>query len=293
MNGLLRVLPGHPSAVYGEDGAGDVVTCGGAKVESGAGQVLWLSPASSRDAFKDLAIAGFVGLQSFCVTSGEVARGNGVDLDALGCPLVRKGFGKLGHSAFACGVGGNADATLEAEQGGDIDDLAAVDAGAAAGDHVARYKLGKLKDAGQVDLKYLLPVFQRNVFGGGARDGAGVVDEDVDAAELFLNLGEEVFGPCGGGEVGAEGGGAGADDGGGFGGGAAVAVAGDGSPGLRERDSDGYAEPTGGACDESDFVVEAEGVEDVDLHVWHLRPMYVGQALTSNRSYLELGGRFV
>jgi len=112
-------------------------------------------------------------------------------------------------------------------------------------------------------LNDLLPVFEGEFFSGVADDGAGVVDEDIDAAEFFLDLGEEVFGSRGGGEVGAEGRGFVADGGGGFGGGATVAVTGDGGSGLRERGGDGGSEAAGGAGDESYFVVEAEEVQCV------------------------------
>ena len=123
--------------------------------------------------------------------------------------------------------------------------------------------MGELEDAGEVDLKDLLPVGEGRVFGGVAQDGARVVDEDVDAAESVLDLREEILGSRGGGEVGAEGGGLLADGGGGFGGGAAIAVAGDGGSRLRERRGDGRAEAAGGAGDESNFVVEAEEVQRV------------------------------
>ena len=96
-------------------------------------------------------------------------------------------------------------------------------------------------------------------------DGSGVVDEDVYAAVTFVDLGEEVFGAGGGGEVGAEGGGLGADRGGGFESGAAVAVTGYVCSGLGEGEGDSGAKASGGAGDECDFAVEAEGIEDG----WH------------------------
>ena len=223
---------------------------------------MWGSPAACRDAFQDLAVAGLVGLEGFGVGGGEVARGDGVDLDVFGGPLVGEGFGELGDSALGGGVGGDADAALEAEQGGDVDDFA----GGLPGDEVAGGELGELEDAGEVDLQDLLPVFEGDVFGGVAEDGAGVVDEDVDVAELRFDLGEEGLGAGGGGEVGLEGGGfsAGGDDCcGGLVGGAAVAVDGDGGSGLGEGSGDGCTESAGGSGDEGDFIVEAEEVEDV------------------------------
>jgi hypothetical protein len=209
-------------------------------------------------------------LQGFGVGGGEVAGGDGVDLDSLGGPLVGEGLGELGDSAFAGGVGGDANASLKAEEGGDVDDFAAVCAEAAAGDHVAGGELGELKDAGEIDLKDLLPVFEGDLFGGGAENGSGVVDEDVDAAESFFDLGEEIFGAGGGGEIGAKGCGVFADGCGGLRGSAAVAVTGYGGSRLRESDGDGGAEAAGGAGDEGYLVVEAEAFEDVEGLVGHL-----------------------
>jgi len=63
-------LTAHPSAVYGDDGSGDVVAGMGAEEESGSGEILRLSPAACGDAFEDLAVAGLVGLQGFGVGGG-------------------------------------------------------------------------------------------------------------------------------------------------------------------------------------------------------------------------------
>ena len=115
-----------------------------------------------------------------------------------------------------------------------------------------------MEDAGEVDLQDLLPGVEGGVYGGVAVDGAGVVDEDVDAAEVGFDGGEERFRAGGGGEIGLEGGGCasvGRDGGGCFGGGAAVAVDGDGGSGLGEGGGDGCAEAAGCAGDESYFAV--------------------------------------
>ena len=84
-------LAAHPAAVYGEDGAGDVVAGGGAEEDGGAGEVFGLAPAAGGDAFEDLAVAGFVGLQGFGVGGGEVAGGDGVDLNVFAAPTRWRG----------------------------------------------------------------------------------------------------------------------------------------------------------------------------------------------------------
>jgi hypothetical protein len=226
-------LSAHPSAVDGKNGAGDVVAGWGAEKESCTSKVLRLAPAGCGDAFEDLAISGLIGLECLSVGGGEVAGGDGVDLNSFGSPLIGECFGELGYATFAGGVGGDADATLKAEKGGYVDDFSHILAGGGACDHVAGCELSELEDAGEVNLENLLPVCEGYIFCGGAEDGAGVVDEDIDAAKFFFDLGEEVFGTGGGGEIGAEGCGALADGFGGFSSGATVAVAGHFGSGLR------------------------------------------------------------
>jgi hypothetical protein len=69
LNGLDAeiVLPAHPPAIDGKNGASNVVARGTAKVQSGSRKVLRLTPARSRNAFKDLSIARLVGLKRFSV----------------------------------------------------------------------------------------------------------------------------------------------------------------------------------------------------------------------------------
>ncbi len=231
LRGLRGGLAAHPSAVDGEDGSGDVVAGGGAEEQCCAGEVRGVSPATGGDALENLAVAGFVGLQGLGVGGGEVAGGDGVDLNALGGPLVSEGLGKLGDAAFGGSVGRDADATLETEKAGDVDDFA----GGLARDEVASDELGELEDAGEVDLEDLFPGVEGRVDGGVAVYRAGVVDKDVDAAEVLVDAAEE--GLCTGsvGEIGLEGGGGatgGCDVGCGLCGGAAIAVNGDVGSGL-------------------------------------------------------------
>ena len=201
-------------------------------------------------------------MEGLGVRGGEVAGSDGVDLDAARGPLVGEGLGELGHAAFGGGVGGYADASLEAEEGGDVDDFAS----GVAGDDAAGGKLGELKDGGEVDLEDVLPGFELSGFGGVAVDSAGVVDEDVDAAEGIVDLLEEVFGPGGGGEVRAEGGGLRPDLLRCVEGGAAVAVAGDRGSGLSEGDGNGGTEAACRAGDQGDFAVEAEEIDGGESH---------------------------
>ena len=56
------VLTAHPSAIYGDDGSGDVVAGAGTEKERSSGEVLRLSPAGGGNPLEDLAVAGLVGL---------------------------------------------------------------------------------------------------------------------------------------------------------------------------------------------------------------------------------------
>ena len=262
-------LAAHPSAVYGEDGSRDVIAGGGAEEESGSGEILGLAPTGSGDAFEYLAVSSLVRLEGFGVGGAEVAGCNGVDLNTFGCPLVGKGFGELGDASFAGGVSGDADASLEAEKRRDVDDLAV-----AARNHVASGELRELERASEVDLEDAVPVFESDFFGSSTVDGAGVVDEDIDAAQRSDGLMEEVFGSVDVREIRLEGVGfaaCGVDGRGGVIGGAAVAMAGNRGSGLCQRNRDGSAEAAGGTCDEGYLVVEAEEIEGVRLGVCHAR----------------------
>ena len=247
-------LAGEPAAVDDEDVAGDVVAGCGGEEDGGAGEVFGVAPAAGGDALEDLTIAGLVGLESFSVGGGEVAGRDGVDLDVAARPLVGEGFGELGNSAFAGGVCGNADAALEAEERGNVDDFA----WCVAGDHVAADELAELEDRGEVDLQDLLPGVERVVLGLVAEDHAGVVYQDVDAAEFGDDFGEEARCGVGGGQVCLESCGVAADGCRGFSGGAAIAMTRDGCAGLGEASGDSGTESGGCSRDESDFAVEAK-----------------------------------
>ena len=202
-----------------------------------------MTPASGGDALENLPVASFVSLQGFGIRGAEVARSDGVDLNAFGSPLVGESFGELGDAAFAGCIGGNADASLKAEERCDVDDFAA-----AAGNHVTSGELRKLKGAGEIDLEDAIPIFESDVFGGGAVDGAGVVDEDVDATECGDDLVEEMLGSTGIREISLEGMGdaaCGRDSGSCVVGWAAVAVASYGGSGLRESSGDSGTETAG------------------------------------------------
>lgn len=68
----------------------------------------------------------------------DVPRRNGVDGDALGRPLVGEALGQLSDGALGRRVGGDGEAALEGQEGGEVDDAAsaACDGGGFEVEHV-------------------------------------------------------------------------------------------------------------------------------------------------------------
>jgi len=173
------VLAVEPAAVDEQDVTIDVVGGGGCEEHGSATQILRCAPAASGDAFEDSLGAFRILLQRLGIVGGKVTGSNSVDLHTLACPLVGKGLGKLADAALGCSISGHVDATLEGEQRGDVDDLSG-----ALGEHLAAGILAEPEDAVQVHVDNGLPVLGGVLSGRSAADDAGVVDEDVDGAEV-------------------------------------------------------------------------------------------------------------
>ena len=132
-------------------------------------------------------------------------------------------------------------------------------------EHVAARVLRETKDAGEVDVDQRLPVFFR-IFGGRrAANDAGVVDQNVDGAEVTDGFFHQARADGGIAHVAGEGHGSCADRFDfllrGFRR-RAGAMNGDVGAGLGKRYGDGSAKAARGAGDESDFAVEIEFVEN-------------------------------
>jgi hypothetical protein len=238
----------------------DVVAGGGGEEDGGSGEVFGVAPATGGNAIEDLTGALGIVLQGLGVVGGEVAGGDGVDVDAAGGPLVGEGLGELADAAFGRGIGRDVDASLEGEQRGDVDDFAA-----ALGEHVAAGVLGEAEDTGEVDIDDSLPVFGGVVGGGGAADDAGVVDEDVNGAEAGDGFVDEAMADILVADVADEGDGmsaGGVDECLGFFWDGAGAVESDVGASFGESEGDAGAEAARGTSDESVFTFEGELIED-------------------------------
>src|SRR6202012_999008 len=121
-------LPSHPPTIDCQHGAGDIVARRRAQKKRSSRKVLRLPPASSRDAFEDLAIPCLVRLQRLRVRRRKVAGSNRIHLNAFGGPLVSKRLGQLSDPALTRSVRRNANASLKTQQRSDVHDLPAVHA---------------------------------------------------------------------------------------------------------------------------------------------------------------------
>ena len=186
------------------------------------------------------------------------AWGDGVDADG-GAEGAGEGFGHHDEGGFAGAVGDGAAGADDAGDAGDVDD----DAAFANGEGFAG-GAGGLEWAFEVDGEDAVPVFIAHGVEVGEVDeagGAGVVDEDVEAAECFdcfLNHGA-AGGIVGDISLGDDGLGAGraALVGDGLGAvGGLVVVDGHAAAGLGELQRGGGADAAGGAGDEGGFGLE-------------------------------------
>ena len=91
-------------------------------------------------------------------------------------PLVGEELGQAGDAVLGGGVARDADAALEGEQRGDVDDGAA----GLAREGGAGEGLGEEEHRLEVHVDHVVPVGLGEVDGVGAADDAGVVDEDVE-----------------------------------------------------------------------------------------------------------------
>ena len=247
----------------------DIVAGGRCEKDDCAGKVFRLSPATGGNAIEDLACPHGVVLQGLSIVRGHVAGCNGVDVDAFGSPLIGEGLGELSYAALGRCIGGYPDATLKGEDRGNVDDFAG-----AFGQHVPAGELGEAEDAGEVDVDNRIPVFFGVVGGGRAADDAGVVDEDVDGAEVLDGFINKARADGGIAHIACQGNGFRAGFGDKFLGGpgdAGRAVHGDLGAGLGQGDRDPCAEAARGSGDECGLANQLEIIEDqgnLSFRVW-------------------------
>lgn len=118
----MSYLPAHPSAVNSEHLTADISARPTGEVYHAALEVVRTAPPTRRntrqDAFRTLLVVD----QRRIHFRRDVTRRNGIDTNALGCPLVAKRLGQLRNTALARRVRRNGQAALEAQQRRNVDD---------------------------------------------------------------------------------------------------------------------------------------------------------------------------
>ena len=171
------------AAVDVESVPGDVAGGVGGEKEDGGGYVGVGTVAGEGDLGENGGLLGFV---EFVSHGGlDETGGDGVDGDAAGGELACQGLGEADEAGFGGGVVGLAGGADFADNGGDVDDATG------AGFHHGRDdSLGEQEGAGEVGAEDVIEVGELHAEGESVFGDAGVVDEDVDGAEV----GEDLFG---------------------------------------------------------------------------------------------------
>ena len=163
-----------------------------------------MAAAAERDA-GDGRLGGFGGRVGGVKTRAEdEAGGEGVDTHALRSEFAGEGAREGEHGALGGGVGeGTAVAALAAGERGEVHDAGAA-ASLRGGDEMRGGGASDAAHAADVEGDHVGPEFVVGLEEGAAADeGAGIVDENVEAAEEGDGLGDEGVALLGGGEIGA------------------------------------------------------------------------------------------
>src|SRR3989337_2549857 len=117
-------------------------------------------------------------------------RSDGVDLDPVGRQLQRQVPGEHEHATFGGIIRGEADQRWpEAVNGGDVDDLAALSLGG----HLLCRGLRAERQPPQVDRVDAVEEFRGRLQHGDDGEDPGVVDEDIQRAEVPDARGNDLF----------------------------------------------------------------------------------------------------
>ena len=123
-----------------------ILTSATGKEDRRACKVVWVAPTTCGDAGRDLLGADGVGEEGLVHVRIDVAGDDGIDVDVVGGPLVCEGLDELSHTTLCARIGGDGEAALVGEEGGDEDNLSL-----AVGEHVCPCCAGKEECRGEVD----------------------------------------------------------------------------------------------------------------------------------------------
>ena len=179
---------GGDAAVDEESLAGDVAAGFGSEKDDGAVEVVWFAGTLDGNAFSEIFDPFGVFVHDFILFGAEPAGGQAIDGDAVLAPIVGETHGELANAAATGAVRAESGITGDSGDRADVDDAAVV-----AVDHAASNGLRDEKTAAQVCIENQIPIFPSDFERGFANVAAGVVDEDVDVAEVFFGGGDHLF----------------------------------------------------------------------------------------------------
>ncbi|MCY1169227.1 hypothetical protein D9M73_92470 [compost metagenome] len=148
-----------------------------------AAQIGGIAPFARRNALEDRAVARLVSLQSRGIVGRDIARRNRIDVDALARPFIGEQLGQPANAALGRGIARHANAALKGQHRRDIDDLAGPFR-----DHVPPRRLAQEEHRFEIGVDHRIPIVLGKIDRIGAADDAGIVDENIETAELIHSL---------------------------------------------------------------------------------------------------------
>ncbi len=189
-------------------GDGDLGAAGGGGVVDAVGGVLATGGESGCGGAEGEPLELFFGLSGEGGLDGGAgaheAGADGGDADAFLAELGVEAFGEAGEGELAGDVGEEVGDGDLAADGGDVDDRGAATVAFFLREHAGEGGLDGVEGGVEVGVHGAVEGFERLVFEGADLDDAGVVDEDVEAAEAGVGLLDDVCGLRGVGEVGGD-----------------------------------------------------------------------------------------
>ena len=179
----LQILH-HHAAIDAQDLAGDVSGFGGSEKRDRGGNVFRRTGFAERDLRLDRLLDLF--RQSRSHVGGDESGRDRIHGDAATGQFARERFREPDQPGLARGVIGLAGIADQTDHRSDIND-----ASAALLDQGADHRLREIERAAQIRVDDRVPIFHRHAHGQAVARHAGVVDEDIDLAEVFENLGAD------------------------------------------------------------------------------------------------------
>ena len=158
------MLSPHPTPINSNNLPTDIGTGLARQPNNGALEILGITPPPHGNSLQDLPGTSLIIDERLVHIGPDVARRDGIDVDPLARPLVAEGLGQLRDAALGAGVRRHRQPALEGHEAGDVDDRAAMRAGAL--EHVRPKIPTQREHRAQVHLQHLAPVAERELVRG-------------------------------------------------------------------------------------------------------------------------------